>query len=448
MELAAHAAGVPWSLETFKARLAATLGERLRIDAEACGSAAGDESGLPKVPPAAVCQVRTIDEVRRICVEASQLGIGLVPRGGGSGKAGGCIPRAQDVVVDCSQMASILNLQVRHQFADVQPGVINIDLDRAAAEEGFMYPPDPASLESCTLGGNIATNAGGPRAVKYGVTANYVWGLDVMRIDGSLLRMGRRSIKGVAGLNLTGLMVGSQGVLGFIVGATLHIVPRPREVATAWLTFDSLAAACAAGDRVFAAGVVPCIMEIMDRTVVDLVRPVSRFKAPQGEAALLVETDGGDAEAQLLRLCERAEASATLVAASVAQAEDLRRARRLVSGRLKEAYPRKYSDDLAVPRGDMGTLLQRAKDIAGTDCSVYGHLGDGNVHINVLSGDKVLRDAIVQEAWALGGTVTGEHGIGLAKREDLLREQGPALVALQAELKSVFDPRGLMNPGK
>ncbi len=451
------------SLDSFLARLAPRFGDRLRTDDEALSRVAGDESGLPAGAPSAVVWPKGSDEVSLLAREAAAHEVALVPRGGGTGKAGACIPAAGQVVVDLSRMNRILALKPQDLYAVIEPGVVTADLHRAAAAEGLMYPPDPASFESCTLGGNIMTNAGGPRAVKYGVTQRYVWGLEMVLMGGEVMRVGRRSIKGVAGYDLTSLIVGSEGTLALVTEATLHVIPAPQAVETAWLSFSDLMAASRAATQVFAAGILPRVMEVLDHAALDAVRPVSAFAVPQAGAALLVESDGSHAQAiaELLRLCEIAVAHGatdSAVAKSEREREAMRRARRLVSGRFKEAYPHKMSDDVAVPRSRMAELLDRAQAAgaaAGIPVAAYGHLGDGNLHLNLLCRTQdereratPLRRQMLATAVAMGGTVTGEHGVGLTKRDQLSLEQSPAVIDLQQRIKRVFDPSGLLNPGK
>ncbi len=451
------------ALDTLLARLSARLGSRLSVDPDALAGASKDESGLPAGSAGAVAWPTSTEEVASLMREAQDLGVPVVPRGAGTGKAGGCIPQGGELVVDVSRMNRILELRPADMYAVVQPGLITAELDRAAAEHGLMYPPDPASWESCSIGGNIMTNAGGPRAVKYGVTQRYVWGLELVLMGGQVLRCGRRSIKGVAGYDVTSFVVGSEGTLALVTEATMHVVPRPAAVETAWLSFADTVSASRAGERIFQAGIVPRMLEMLDRTAMDAVRAKTSFKVPAGGAAILLETDGQpeEARAQLLRACELAVlagASDSAVAEAERDREGMRRARRLVSGSLKEAFPYKLSDDVAVPRSRMPELLERAQELGaprGVLVCAYGHLGDGNVHINLLcrtveerQAARELRQSVLKLAVSLGGTVTGEHGIGIAKREALLFEQSEGLVSLQRRLKQAFDPAGLLNPGK
>jgi glycolate oxidase len=457
------AARRPPPLDAFLTRLSGAMGARLRTDDAALEAASHDASHAAARLPAAVLQAQSTAEVSAICRAAQELGVALVPRGAGTGKAGGCVPGAGEVVVDLSRMGSLLAMAPQDLYAVVQPGLVTAELDREAGAHGLMYPPDPASWESCSLGGNIATNAGGPRAVKYGVTARYVWGLEVVLMGGEVLRCGRRSIKGVAGLDLAGLFVGSEGTLGFITEATLHLVPAPRGVETAWVSFASPRAASDAAAALFTAGHLPRMLELLDAPALAAARTHAGWSIPEAGAALLVETDGpteGQAREELLRLCERASAAggAAIVASSERERERMRRTRRLVSASLKERYPFKVSDDIAVPRSQMPALLEEAASeaaTAGLAASAYGHLGDGNLHVNLLCATaearqraQPVREHLWRFAVARGGTISGEHGIGLTKREALGLEQGPGLLALQRRVKAAFDPAGLLNPGK
>ncbi|MEK7703320.1 MAG: FAD-linked oxidase C-terminal domain-containing protein, partial [Myxococcota bacterium] len=276
--------------------------------------------------------------------------------------------------------------------------------------------------------------------------------------------LGRQSLKGVAGYDLTSLLVGSEGTLALIAGITVHLIPAPEAVETAWLTFPDMAKANDTAARMFAAGIVPSTLEVMDRLALDVVRPAAPFRIPVGAgAAILAETDGPASQAReaLLRLAEiavEAGATDTAVASSDKQREAMRRTRRLVSSTLKEKMPHKISDDIAVPRSRMAEALERAQalgDEMGIEVSAYGHLGDGNLHVNLLcrsaeeqAQGEVLRRRITAVIVGMGGTITGEHGIGLAKRDLLPIEQAPSVIALQQRLKSVFDPQGILNPGK
>lgn len=454
----------PNGLDSFLSRVGKVLGERARTDDDALRAAAGDESGLPDGMPSALLKPLSVDEVSLIAREAAELAVPLIARGGGTGKAGAGIPTEGEVVVDLMGMNRILEMRPQDLYAVVQPGVITRDLDRAANEHGLFYPPDPSSWESSTIGGNIATNAGGPRAVKYGVTQRYVWGLQMVLAGGDVIRVGRHSLKGVVGLDLTSLIVGSEGTLGLVTEATMHIIPAPRAVETAWLDFTDVHAASRAAEKIFKAGLTPRMMELLDPIAIDVVRPKVAFPIDaSAKACLLLEADGDAdrAEGDLLRMCEIAledGALNSIIGRNDKERDNLRRGRRLVSSSLKERYPWKFSDDIAVPRSRIPDLLDeaaRAADRAGMRTAAYGHLGDGNLHINFLCESKDQREQankvrldLMRHTVAMGGTMSGEHGIGLTKRDELELEQSREVIALQRRIKAVFDPTNIMNPGK
>ncbi|MBC7792120.1 MAG: FAD-binding protein [Clostridia bacterium] len=441
-----------------------SLGDRIRTDADAIEAASGDESGLPDGIAGAVLKPVSVEEVSLIAREAAALAVPLIGRGGGTGKAGAGIPLGGEVVVDLTLMNKILEFRPQDLYAVVQPGVITRDLDRAANEHGLFYPPDPSSWESSTIGGNIATNAGGPRAVKYGVTQRYVWGLQIVLAGGDVLRVGKHSLKGVVGLDLTSLIVGSEGTLGLVTEATMHVIPAPRAVETAWLDFTDLHAASKAAEKIFQAGLTPRMMELLDPIAIEVVRPKVAFPIdPSAKACLLLEADGDQAaaEADLLRMCEIAleeGALNSIIARSDKDRDNLRRGRRLVSSSLKEKYPWKFSDDISVPRSKIADLLAEAAEGAkktGVLTAAYGHLGDGNLHVNFLCESKEqrvlahqVRLDLMRRAVAMGGTMSGEHGIGLTKRDELTLEQSKEVIDLQKRIKKAFDPSNIMNPGK
>ncbi|MBN1961687.1 MAG: FAD-binding protein [Deltaproteobacteria bacterium] len=451
------------SFDTLLLRLHRRFGARVSNDVDILAKLAVDESMLPKGKPGGVFWPLTTAEVVFTVREATSLNIAIVPRGGGTGKVGGCIAQNGELVIDFSSMNRILEMHQQDLYAVVEPGLINIELDHAAAEHGLMYPPDPASFESCTIGGNIATNAGGARAIKYGTTQRYVWGLTLVKADGEVLQMGRRSIKGVAGYDVTSLIVGSEGTLGLITEAIMHIIPTPPAVETAWLSFENTTTANLAAERIFATGITPRILELLDAPALNAIQHKSEFKIPPAACALLLETDGRDEIAmnELTTACQIAidhGATDSQIAMSEGDREAMRRARRLVSSALSELFPFKISDDVAVPRSRIPELLNTARGAcnkADIEFAAYGHLGDGNIHLNLLCSDAqsrtkadIVRGELLATVVGLGGTITGEHGIGLSKREQLSLEQSTSLIALQKQLKFAFDPKNLINPGK
>lgn len=430
------------------------------LDPDEMSAYASDRSTATPCLPAAVCRPRSTAEVSALVAACARARIPVVPRGGGTGKAGGCVPSAGAVVCSLENMAGIQRIAPADQLVEVLPGTLTGYLRRAVAEQGWFFPPDPASLDECTVGGNVATNAGGPCCLKYGVTGDYVMGLEVVLSDGRVVRPGRRSIKGVAGYDLCGLLTGSEGTLGIITGITARIVPRPPAVVTAWLAFDSAMDACRAVTAVMAARVVPRTAELMDRTVLGA---VGRDEG----AALLVELDGSEAGCRdQLAALERALVGQRVRGLELAADEPQRRAlwdlRRGISAAVKRPFAHALSEDVAVPVSQLPVLIQRLEVIAeraGITVAAYGHAGDGNLHVNLLSdgpapgeapGEALgeAAEAVFRAALDLGGTITGEHGIGLLKRPYLPWEHAPALLEIQRHIKRALDPGNVLNPGK
>jgi len=406
------------------------------------------------------------DDVRAVFEVASHHRVPVVPVGARSGKSGGSLATRGGIAVSTERMNRILEIRPADLTARVQPGVITGVFQAEVERHGLFYPPDPNSLDLCSIGGNVAENAGGPRALKYGVTREYVLGLEVVIPTGEILRVGRQTIKGVAGYDLTALFVGSEGTLGIVTEATLKLLPRPRHVATALVCFPDVEAAARAVTRVLAEGVIPRCLELLDDVSVQAIaRAGSPFQLPPGAgAALLVETDGHDAEqvfAEMARVAELLQESATgevIVAQNEAQRRDIWETRKYLSVSLRKLHPMKLSEDIAVPRSRIPEMVARSREIGkahGLLVATYGHAGDGNLHCNVLFDGERQREAaeaavgdILRAAVDMGGTITGEHGVGLAKRDFLEYEQGAALVGLERRIKATFDPLGILNPGK
>jgi glycolate oxidase len=425
-----------------------------------------DESDLGVFPPDVAVRVETAEEVRAIFAVASRLRVPVVPVGARSGKSGGSLATRGGIAVSTERMNRILEIRPADLTARVQPGVITGVFQAEVERHGLFYPPDPNSLDLCSIGGNVAENAGGPRALKYGVTREYVLGLEVVIPTGEILRVGRQTIKGVAGYDLTALFVGSEGTLGIVTEATLKLLPRPRHVATALVCFPDVEAAARAVTRVLAEGVIPRCLELLDDVSVQAIaRAGSPFQLPPGAgAALLVETDGHDAEqvfAEMARVAELLQESATgevIVAQNEAQRRDIWETRKYLSVSLRKLHPMKLSEDIAVPRSRIPEMVVLCREVGrrhGLLVATYGHAGDGNLHANVLFDDARQRPAadaavaeILRGAVDMGGTITGEHGVGIAKKDFLEYEQGAAQVALERRIKAALDPLGILNPGK
>jgi len=439
--------------------------ERLRLEPEAREPYGRDESDLGTFPPDAVVLAASTEDVRAVLALATRHRVPVVPVGARSGKSGGSLAIEGGIALSLERMDRILEIRPADLTARVEPGVVTGVLQAEVEKHGLFYPPDPNSLDTCSLGGNVAENAGGPRALKYGVTREYVLGLTAVLPTGEVLRLGRRTIKGVAGYDVAALLVGSEGTLAVVTEITLKLLPRPRHVATAMLIFPTVEAATSSVARVLAGGVLPRCLELLDDVALEAAARSSPFRFPPGAgAALLVETDGNDADAVLAEMARVAEAvgrdasGEPIVAQNEAQRREIWETRKLLSVNLKKVHPLKLSEDVAVPRSRIPDLVRTARAIGarlGLAVATYGHAGDGNLHCNVLFDREDQRPKvnqavaeILREAVALGGTITGEHGVGLAKRDFLELEQGPEVVALERRLKALFDPAGILNPGK
>jgi glycolate oxidase len=425
-----------------------------------------DESNLDDAPPQLVVRPGSAEEVAAVLALAIRHGVPVTPSAARSGKSGGSLPVEGGLVLSVERLSAILDIRRQDLVGVAQAGVITGQYQAAVEAAGLFYPPDPSSLDWCTLGGNVAENAGGPRAVKYGVTRDYILALQVALPSGELLRFGKQTIKGVAGFDLVSLMVGSEGMLGVVTEITTKLLPLPRAVETALALFRGTEEASRAVSAVLSQGFLPRALEFIDDAAIAASAAAKApFQFPHGVgAALLIEVDGNEPEACLAEIAKVGEVCAAhgalevLVAQGESQRRDLWNTRRQVSVNLKALHPRKLSEDIVVPRSRIPEAVAEVQAIGrrhGLAVACYGHAGDGNLHANVLfdrPDERPQVDAAVAEmlrmAVALGGTITGEHGVGLAKREFLGLEQSREVIALQRRLKTLFDPSGLLNPGK
>jgi glycolate oxidase len=439
----------------------------VHLDDDTLQRCSHDETpNLVPVLPDAVVRPNTAHEVSAVVRACAAAGVPFTPRGAGSGKAGGCIPVQGGIVIALDRMTRIERISPSDLTARVGAGVILQTLQEAVEAEGLFYPPDPASLSWCTIGGNVACNAGGPRALKYGVTGTYVLGVEAVLPTGEIVRTGKNTSKGVAGYDLTSLLVGSEGTLAIITDITLKLLPKPRSVQTALAVFASTDQAVRAVTSMLAAGIVPRTLEYMDKDSIDAVRvmnPPYRFPVHAG-AALIVETDG-DSEVGVMESLERAMQVCTeqgAVDVFLAQDEKQRReiwqSRRLLSEATRKITNRKVSEDIVVPRDKIPEMVVRTAALGEKyrlrTCS-FGHAGDGNLHTQILfhTDDDMPRveqllDELFDVVLGLGGTITGEHGVGLAKMKYLQKELSEDVLQLSARIKRSFDPHGLLNPGK
>lgn len=414
--------------------------------------------------PAVVVLPRTVEQVQHVMRTATALRVPVVPQGARTGLSGGANASDGCIVLSLTKMDRILEINPVDRIAVVEPGVINATLSRAVGERGLYYPPDPSSWEMCTIGGNIGTASGGLCCVKYGVTAEYVLGLDVVLADGRLLTTGRRTAKGVAGYDLTRLFVGSEGSLGIVVKAVLALKPQPPQQLVLAAEFGSAAAACDAVCRIMERGHTPSLLELMDRTTIRAVNAMANMGLPDTtEALLLAAFDTLDPAADLAavgELCTAAGATEVVPAEDAAESELLLQARRLSLTALETIKSATMIDDVCVPRSRLAEMLDGTAAIAeeyGLTIGVCAHAGDGNTHpvvcFDANDPDESRRaresfDEIMALGLELGGTITGEHGVGTLKKEWLSRELGPVGLELQRGIKRTFDPLGLLNPGK
>jgi glycolate oxidase len=433
-----------------------------------------DEAGLvPAGTPAVVVRPRETDQVAAAVRVAAAHRVPVVPQGARTGLAGAANALDGAVVMSLTGMDRIVEIDTPNRLAVVQPGVVNAVLAAALAPHGLRFPPDPGSWESSTIGGNVATNAGGMCCVKYGVTAEHVIGLEVVLADGEVLRTGRRTPKGVAGYDLTRLFVGSEGTLGIITEITLALRPVPGEALTLVAVFDTTAGAGSAVAAIGAAGGTPSLLELVDRTHLAAIEAYRPMGLPTDAAALLlacVDTGpqaAGDLE-RIEALCRQAGGAQVYAATDAAEAEALLAARRLAYPAMERAAAAAFPggdgglivDDIAVPRTELARMLDGVASIAAAyevTVGVVAHAGDGNLHPNILvdradpgsvARGRAVFDEIMELCLAAGGTSTGEHGVGLLKRDWLAREIGPVGLRVHRAIKDALDPHHLLNPGK
>jgi glycolate oxidase len=433
---------------------------------EVLASHASDKWHASALPEAVVFAEATEDIVR-VLQFANERGIPVTTRGAGVGYVGGCVPGQGGIVLSVSRMNRILELNPEDGVAVVQPGVITGDLQDAARGVGWYYPPDPASLRECSLGGNIATNAGGPRCLKYGVTRPYVLGLEVVLADGSVLRCGSRCHKNKTGFDLVGLFVGSEGMLGVVSEATLRLIPHPETRAMLTATFSEFPQAAHAVQRILNSGHLPSALEITDEFTLRAARAYLGPDAlPAGNAHLIVEIDGRQAAVdnerkELAPLLEKLGALTVEHHTADEACESIWQLRRDFSYSLRHTGLTKLNEDIVVPRSKLVELVKFAHGLqeqTGIAVACFGHAGDGNIHTNLMVEDyqnpsvRAHADKALDQlfTWILGngGVITGEHGIGLAKKRWFADAVGKESVATHAAIKAALDPKGILNPGK
>src|SRR5215813_9055791 len=436
-------------------------------DAETLAAHSGDK-WFSAHPPEVVVFARATPDVSKVLRFASREKVPVTARGGGFGYVGGCVPVRGGIALSLMRMNRIKEINFADAVAIVEPGVFTGELKAAVRAQKLFYPPDPASMKDCTIGGNIATNAGGPRCLKYGVTRNYVIGLEVVLANGDVLRTGGRVHKNKTGFDLIGLFVGSEGMLGIVTEVTLRLLPLPPARATLSAAFATAPQAAEAVQAIFAAGFLPSALEIADHFTLEAARrDLGETIVPEGNAHLLVDIDGQEesvrSEAAAVReLIEMRKPNALQMANSEADCEKLWALRRQFSNSLRATGLTKLNEDVVVPRSHLVDLMEFAEKLQtkyGFPIACFGHAGDGNIHVNIMA-DRYNRDAAVREkveralddlfkqvlAW--GGVITGEHGIGLAKKRWWPEATSNIARDLHCRLKRVLDSEGVLNPGK
>ncbi|WIV59801.1 FAD-binding oxidoreductase [Amycolatopsis nalaikhensis] len=454
--------------EALVTRLRDLLGRQAVLtDSDVTASYARDMMPLaPSGKPLAVVLPANVEQVQAVVKACAEAGVPIVPRGAGSGLSGAANAIDGCVTLSLTKLNEIVEIDPGNRLAVVQPGVVNLDFRNAVEKHGLFYPPDPSSYDWCTIGGNLSTNAGGLCCVKYGVTTDSVLGLEVVLADGSLLKTGRRTVKGVAGYDLARLFVGSEGTLGVITQATVQLKPLPQAPATLVAGFNTTEAAGEAVARVVREGLVPSLLEIMDASSIKASEAYLKTDLGAGSdcrALLLGQSDAGGEVARrelaaLEQICVDCGADLAYTTDDVEEGRMLLQARRVVLTAL-ETYGVWLTDDVCVPRTRIAELIHGCEKISeevGLRIAVVGHAGDGNMHPTIVyqpdNPDEFARarrafDEILEVGLSLGGTVTGEHGVGKIKREWLEREIGPIGMRVHRQIKQALDPENLFNPG-
>ena len=420
---------------------------------------------LQQLPAAVVFPTRT-DQVSAVLKLAHASSIPVVTRGSGTGLSGGSLPVPDSLVLCLTKMDRILELDRQNLTIQAEAGATTQAVSDAVTAAGLFYPPDPGSMRISTIGGNVAENSGGLRGLKYGVTRNYVMGMEVVLPTGEVMWLGNKCVKDVAGFSLKDVFIGSEGLLGVITRVLLRLLPKPGAKKTMVATFPQMEKAAEAVSAIIAAQIIPCTLEFLDRTTIGCVEDYTHIGLPLDcEALLLMETDGHPAvvaeeAARMEQICREHQCQEVRVAKNEEEAGQLAAARRTAFSALARVGPTTILEDATVPRSELARIIRFIQATAtkhGLRVGVFGHMGDGNLHPTVLTNErnheemerveKAFRE-IFEETIRLGGTITGEHGVGLAKKSILPQALGHEQIRVMRELKKVLDPKGILNPGK
>jgi glycolate dehydrogenase FAD-linked subunit len=416
--------------------------------------------------PGCVVFARSTKHVQGVLCLANETKTPVITRGSGTGLSGGSLPVPNCIVLCTVKMNQIVEIDQANLTMLVEPGVTTLQVAETAAAVGLFYPPDPGSMKISTIGGNVAENSGGLRGLKYGITRNYVMGLEVVLPDGEVLWTGNKCVKDVAGYSLRDLFIGSEGTLGVITKVLLKLIPKPATKRTMVATFDAMDKAAQCVSDIIAAQIIPCTLEFLDRTTIHCVEDYAKVGLPLNcEALLLMETDGhpaavADEAAQMESIARKAGALEVRLARDEAEATRLATARRSAFSALARVSPTTILEDATVPRSELARMIRFVESVARKHrlrIGTFGHMGDGNLHPTFLTDernhDEMRRvhqafQEIFEEAIRLGGTITGEHGVGVAKKEFLPKFAGDAQMRVMRELRRALDPNGILNPGK
>jgi len=416
--------------------------------------------------PGCVVFPRTREEIIQIVKLANEEKFPVVTRGSGTGLSGGSVASPDSVVLCTTRMNQILELDRANLTLTAEPGVTTLEVAEAALAAGLFYPPDPGSMKISTIGGNVAENSGGLRGLKYGVTRNYVMGIELVLPTGEVLWSGNKCVKDVAGYSLKDLFIGSEGTLGIMTKVLLRLIPRPKSKKTMVATFSQMDRAAEVVSAIIAAQIIPCTLEFLDRTTIHCVEDYARIGLPLDcEALLLIETDGhpavvSDEAAEMEKICRSFGCLEVIVAGNDEEATRLAGARRAAFSALARVAPTTILEDVTVPRSELSKMIRFVEGVARKfhlRIGTFGHMGDGNLHPTFLTDEKNADEMhrveeafgeIFEEAIRLGGTITGEHGVGLAKKRFLPKFAGDQQMHVMRELKKVLDPRNILNPGK